>query len=82
VKNGYLQSSIKTKNNSNHFELADWIYIRINTDIDKYDKNWYVFLIDPIILLHTDFILHTDWVSELYKCNEIIHGKKLNKKNY
>ncbi len=80
VKNGYLQSSIKTKNNSNHFEPAEWIYTRINTDIDDYDKNWHVFLIDPTVLLHTDFILHTDWTSELYKCNQIIHGKNLNKK--
>lgn len=80
VKNGYLQSSKKTNNNANHYEPADWIYTRINTDIDKDDKNWHVFLIDLTVLLHTDFILHTEWTSELYKCNEIIHGKKLNKK--
>jgi hypothetical protein len=80
IKDGFLRPSKKTKNNANHFELANWIYTRINTNINKIDKDWHVFLIDSKVLLHTDFILHTSWTSELDKCNQIIHGKKLNEK--
>lgn len=79
VKNGWLQPSIKTKNNANHFELASWIYTRINTDINKEDREWATFVIDPMCLLHSEFILHTSWTSELDECSHIIDGKKLKK---
>jgi hypothetical protein len=57
---------------------SKWIYVRINTEINKSDLSYH-FLIDESILLHTKFILHTGWYSEDYECNEIIDGTKLTK---
>jgi hypothetical protein len=89
LKDGFLRPANKTKisnlyasqdKNGNQV-FSNWIYTRLNTNLDKRD-GYADFYISPDILLKTKFVLHSNWKTEdnIVKSN-IIDGTLLTKKN-
>ena len=80
LKDGYLRPGSKTKQSGLYgSNNAKWIYLRINTDINRFDKFAH-FYFDNSLLLKTKFVLNISWITEdnLDK-KDIIDGTKLTK---